>query len=542
VDTGAAAQHCEKVVSLSASVSMPGTVSVLETSGDTDEPPNLGGERFLFFLLAVSLLVTRVPLASATLSLPPDTPFKLYLASLNILEYKRPLARGERFAFIEVELSKSSDVSVQEATLGYSVSECQGPLLAQSPLNLTESEGDGVVTGVASLPLSLLQLEASGDKVDLCLQASVSRNKGPLFRTPWRLQRSLDLHQLKGEQMLEQCLALPPSPMVASQRGTSQSLSNNQDSGVGSGRVSSSGPPPLKKTDTRTSFGESKRSASAEGALPLPQASHSARQQCWIPDYSVRAMSDLMYLKVRRQTYLVAIKASRMNNMNSDSGGLKMNEEEISDVLAKVIENEDDEFGGTPSIRSPDKSWDGGGTMLTSNAGTPTEFRRESIRSSLSMMKQKFLGGQGGGRSNSSIDKTGQQIRPSDEFWGELGSTNPAMTKEGDDFGEKVAQIGSYAESHTNGPLSLPLNGSTKGGVGMKGETATTISRDMSEPMMSRGNNLPDVEMGGEVVGGGRAGNATVISVSGMQGGGGHGDGSPSDRTSLLNSDSHPVS
>ena len=48
-------------------------------------------------------------------------------------------------------------------------------------------------------------------------------------------------------------------------------------------------------------------------------------------------------------------------------------------------------LGVTPNIMSPDNLWQHDGKM-SSYAGTPTEFRRESIRSSLSMMKQKIFG------------------------------------------------------------------------------------------------------------------------------------------------------
>ena len=59
----------------------------------------------------------------------------------------------------------------------------------------------------------------------------------------------------------------------------------------------------------------------------------------------------------------------------------------------------------TPNIMSPDNLWQSDGKGA-SYAGTPTEFRRESIRSSLSMMKQKIFGtGAGMGRSCTSIDK-----------------------------------------------------------------------------------------------------------------------------------------
>ena len=61
--------------------------------------------------------------------------------------------------------------------------------------------------------------------------------------------------------------------------------------------------------------------------------------------------------------------------------------------------------GVTPNIMSPDNLWQSDGKGA-SYAGTPTEFRRESIRSSLSMMKQKIFGtGAGMGRSCTSIDK-----------------------------------------------------------------------------------------------------------------------------------------
>ena len=63
---------------------------------------------------------------------------------------------------------------------------------------------------------------------------------------------------------------------------------------------------------------------------------------------------------------------------------------------------------------SPDNLWQSDGKGA-SYAGTPTEFRRESIRSSLSMMKQKIFGtGAGMGRSCTSIDK--QPGKVEDDF------------------------------------------------------------------------------------------------------------------------------
>ena len=51
----------------------------------------------------------------------------------------------------------------------------------------------------------------------------------------------------------------------------------------------------------------------------------------------------------RKATYLVALKASRMNNLNSDSG--VFNEKELDYALERVTEDDDD-FGFTPHCRS----------------------------------------------------------------------------------------------------------------------------------------------------------------------------------------------
>merc|ERR1719282_297361 len=151
-------------------------------------------------------------------------------------------------------------------------------------------------------------------------------------------------------------------------------------------------------------------------------------KQTWTPDYSLKAVTDCTYLKIRKNTYLVAIKASRMNNMNSEVDGNIIKEQELEEYLKKITENDADFTGVTPNIMSPDNLWQTDGKM-SSYAGTPTEFRRESIRSSLSMMKQKIFGtGAGMGRSCTSIDKQPGK----DEFWD--GMTNPALSTSKEDI------------------------------------------------------------------------------------------------------------
>jgi metal transporter CNNM len=154
-----------------------------------------------------------------------------------------------------------------------------------------------------------------------------------------------------GEQMLEQALLNmnPSSPMVTS-HSKGINLSASMQSSVSQDVKSA---PHLKKTNTQLQLSENggsgRRSTSADctanSALNLQRAT-------WIPDYTLKALTDVVYLKVRRNTYMVAIKASRMAKSNQG-----MHEGDLSDVLAKVIE--DDEFGRTPSIRSPDR-WEPG--------------------------------------------------------------------------------------------------------------------------------------------------------------------------------------
>merc|ERR1719318_262674 len=126
--------------------------------------------------------------------------------------------------------------------------------------------------------------------------------------------------------------------------------------------------------------GTNSRGASGSHISHLRKTNTQQQLNVWIPDYSVRAITDLVYLKVRRNTYLVAIKASRMAQ-----GSNPISEHELSNAFANVMNNdvEDDLPGRTPMV-SPEKG---------SNSDT-SDLRRESLRSSLNAMKKKILGGE----------------------------------------------------------------------------------------------------------------------------------------------------
>ena len=137
-------------------------------------------------------------------------------------------------------------------------------------------------------------------------------------------------------------------------------------------------------------------------------------------------MRDLLYLKVRQNTYLVAVKASKMENTRSSSGPI-WRDEEIDEVLIKITENDDDFYvrGSKHCIKSPDINCNLG--FSQSKAGTPSISRRESVWSTISMIKSKL-----GGKSNTSIENV-----PEDKFW-EVFNKNKVSARNCKDFSEQA--------------------------------------------------------------------------------------------------------
>ena len=115
----------------------------------------------------------------------------------------------------------------------------------------------------------------------------------------------------------------------------------------------------------------------------------------WIPDYTLTAMTDTTYLKVRKNTYMVAVKATKMESSNNYPG---WKEEEFDEVLVKITENDDDFcVRNSRHIVSGEAS------------------RRDSVWSTISIIKSKL----GGGRSNNSFDNIREE-----RFWEVVGNNN----------------------------------------------------------------------------------------------------------------------
>jgi len=180
--------------------------------------------------------------------------------------------------------------------------------------------------------------------------------------------------------------------------------------------------------------GTSSRAGSGSQNAHLRKTNTQQQLNIWIPDYSVRALTDLVYLKVRRNTYLVAIKASRMaQNSNPIS------EHDLSNAFANVMANDREEDQVRTPMVSPEKG---------SNSETSDLRRRESLRSSLNAMKKKILGGAAGEKKEEFWDVPAtsdiENLSSSDA----ASSLNSGGKKEN---GEHMVENG-----HELGPKSLP--------------------------------------------------------------------------------------
>ena len=72
-------------------------------------------------------------------------------------------------------------------------------------------------------------------------------------------------------------------------------------------------------------------------------SSVNSRAVPWVPDYTLRASTDLVYLKIRKNTYCIAVKTFLLNGTN-------VKEEEVIDVLARVT-NDDADFRRVQKLR-----------------------------------------------------------------------------------------------------------------------------------------------------------------------------------------------
>ena len=137
-----------------------------------------------------------------------------------------------------------------------------------------------------------------------------------------------------GEQMLEQAMLIPSSPYISNSNSITVQENNARNMSNNLRKINTQ--PHISSMDKDTNV--SNKAKGSSDILPL-------NKQTWSPDYSLRAVTDCIYLKIRKNTYLSVIKASRMNNMNSETDGAYMKEQELEEYLKKITENDADFTG-----------------------------------------------------------------------------------------------------------------------------------------------------------------------------------------------------
>eukprot|EP00092_Neocalanus_flemingeri_P017590 GFUD01019031.1.p1 GENE.GFUD01019031.1~~GFUD01019031.1.p1 ORF type:complete len:1105 (+),score=307.53 GFUD01019031.1:114-3428(+) len=196
-----------------------------------------------------------------------------------------------------------------------------------------------------------------------------------------------------GEQMLEQALVSPSSPMVSlACKGPTHSLSLHSSSSQ-EGKLPTLFKAPSilqQKTDVK---GIRSVSADAGHGAPL------FKSNTWVPDYTLRAVSDVLYLKIRRSTYMVAVNATKMNSNQT----VMMKDEDLEKIFAEATNKSlGNLVRSPPSLHSPDITWEEG--IVQNMLDTTTDTRRASVRSSMSNIRCKIVEG----RSTSSLDRSVQ--------------------------------------------------------------------------------------------------------------------------------------
>jgi len=99
----------------------------------------------------------------------------------------------------------------------------------------------------------------------------------------------------------------------------------------------------LKGSQTWSSLNASERSL----------VSNQSKVSQWTPDYKLKAVTDVIYLKIRKGIYNLAVKANKLNSLNSESES-NLKENELVEALTKETKN-DAEFDNLSLLQSPEK-------------------------------------------------------------------------------------------------------------------------------------------------------------------------------------------
>ena len=195
---------------------------------------------------------------------------------------------------------------------------------------------------------------------------------------------------------------------------------------------------------------------------------------------------------MRRNTYLVAIKASRMAQSSNP-----ISEHDLSNAFANVMANDrEEDQARTPMVSSPEKG---------SNSDAPDLRRRDSLRSSLNAMKKKILGGAAGERKDDFWDPAAPGASSDIENLSSSDAASSLNSGGKKQNGEHLTENG-----HELGPKSLPSLAKNGTLPPVRRTQAANVVRRNSIAKMGNGNKEEEEEEERTT-----NGNTTVILVRG---------------------------
>eukprot|EP00094_Tigriopus_californicus_P003006 TCALIF_02895-PA protein Name:"Similar to CNNM2 Metal transporter CNNM2 (Homo sapiens)" AED:0.03 eAED:0.03 QI:0/0/0/0.5/1/1/2/0/940 len=207
-------------------------------------------------------------------------------------------------------------------------------------------------------------------------------------------------------------------------------------------------------------------------------------QAPFVPDYTVKAVSDVLYLRIKKSLFLAAAKATAMTNKAISSGGTHgdVNENALDHYLESV--NEDDGafdhdimMVRNPSVRSPDKVIEALARQVT-----PSIDRKQVLEDKPLIIKKvattdNHVANEGSSALNA---KPSSGVK---EFWGDSSTFSDSKEDKADEYdldSDSLPFIDKTAMSDVsgggpgnNGPNSLPSAGEVASTAG-----DTTHSKD----------------------------------------------------------------
>lgn len=187
----------------------------------------------------------------------------------------------------------------------------------------------------------------------------------------------------------------------------------------------------------------------------------------FVPDYTVKAVSDLIYLKVKRSTYLTALKASLLSKKAHQSG--EPDQGDLDRFLERVTEDEASGINGPHDMimmNSPNL------TIRSPENNSLAKAAKEELQGAAQVLKSVTVGEStpldastdlhkknNGGANKYLLD----QIRAKQASWEDTDSSafNPTLSsvaggRDSPPFIDVVSNVASVGGTGSNGPPSLP--------------------------------------------------------------------------------------